>query len=138
MKRFCLRAAIALSLLTTIAALGLIVACPYQAPWWSECCQCACDGCDVEPDRVFAAEGDAVECWEECDSACAELSDQGCAEALNVTDCPVELCVEYVALGDECDGEYGTSDAPTQICRYYFRECEHPDWACAGGICTES
>ena len=120
------------------AATGIgMLACPYDAPWWSECCQCACEDCDAVPDRAFAADGDAVDCWEECDTACAELADQGCGEAVNVTDCPVELCIEYVGLGEACDGQYGESDAPTEMCRYYFLECEDPDWICSGGVCAE-
>ena len=138
MTRVHLRAPITLLALSAVAALGLVVACPYDPPWWSECCECTCEGCDVEVDRVFAAEGDAVECWEECDEACVGLADEGCGASVHVTDCPVELCVEYVGLGEACDGEYDSSGAPTQICRYYFRECEDPYWACSGGICVES
>ncbi len=113
-----------------------LATCHYVAPWWDECCECECEGCDPVPERIFAPTNDLVECWEECDDACGRLGE--CGAAVTVGGCAEELCVEYVQLGEECDGALAQSEAPVDICRYYFRECEHPDWACSGGICVES
>ena len=117
---------------------GFPLSCNYQPPFWDVCCICECEACDVQPDRIFAPANDIVECWEECDEACGTLGSDECGDAADVAGCPVEQCVEYVGLGEECDGALGQSEAPAEICTYYFKECEHPDWACSGGICVES
>ena len=132
-----------------LALLAVAPTCNYEPPVWSECCSCACEGCDQTPPHVWAPDmGDTIECWEACDDACAEFVADGCevipgedepsGDALNVLGCPEELCVEYVGLGEDCDGNYGESGNPVEVCRYWFRECEHPDWLSDGGVSVES
>jgi hypothetical protein len=139
---------VALPAAALLALLVVAPTCHYEPPVWSECCSCACEGCDQTPDRVFAPVGDTIECWEACDEACAEFVASGCevipgeddpsGQALNVLGCPEELCVEYVALGAQCDGSYGESGNPFEVCRHVFRECQNPDWLCEAGTCVET